>query len=69
MGRDLRNCGQGTPLGAVVNAGPRAAGGLLITVRTAEPVEAVMVTVVEFVALQLSVTLCPFVIVFVFAGN
>jgi hypothetical protein len=36
-------------------------------VRTAEPVEAVMVTVVEFVALQLSVTLCPFVIVFVFA--
>jgi hypothetical protein len=31
------------------------------------PVEAVMVTVVEFVALQLSVTLCPSVIVFVFA--
>jgi hypothetical protein len=44
-----------------------AARGLLITVRAAEPVEAVMVTVVEFVALQLSVTLCPFVVVFVFA--
>jgi hypothetical protein len=43
------------------------ARGLLITVRAAEPVEAVMVTVVEFVALQLRVTLCPFVIVFVFA--
>ena len=68
MGRDLRNCGQGTPLGAVVNAGP-AARGLLITVRTSEPVEAVMVTVVEFVALQLSVTLCPFVIVFSVCGE
>ena len=37
--------------------------------RAAKAVEAVMVTVVEFVALQLSVTLCPFVIVFVFAEN
>jgi hypothetical protein len=44
-----------------------AARGLMITVRAAKPVEAVMVTVVEVVALQLSVTLCPFVIVFVFA--
>jgi hypothetical protein len=26
MGRDLRNCGQGTPLGAVVNAGPGSHG-------------------------------------------
>ena len=43
-----------------------AATGPLITVRAAEPVEAVMVTVVEFVALRLSVTLCPFVIVFLF---
>jgi hypothetical protein len=41
-----------------------AARGLLITVRAAELVEAVMVTVVEFVALQLSVTPCPFVFVF-----
>jgi hypothetical protein len=46
-----------------------AARELLITVRAAEPVEAVMVTVVEFVALQLGVTLCPFVIVFVLRKN
>jgi hypothetical protein len=41
----------------------------VITVRAAEPepVEAVMVTVVEFVAFQLRVTLCPEVIVLVFA--
>jgi hypothetical protein len=46
-----------------------AARGLVITVRAAEPelVEAVMVTVVEFVAFQLSVTLCPEVIVLAFA--
>jgi hypothetical protein len=36
-----------------------AARGLLITVRAAEPAEAVTVTVLELVALQLSVTLCP----------
>jgi hypothetical protein len=43
------------------------ARGLVITVRDADPVEAVMVTVVAFVAFQLSVTLCPELIVFVFA--
>jgi hypothetical protein len=40
---------------------------LLITVREVEPEEAVMVTLVEFVAFQLSVTLCPEGIVLVFA--
>jgi hypothetical protein len=44
-----------------------AARGLLITVRTAEPVEAVMVTLVALVAFQLSVTLCPEGIVLLFA--
>ena len=39
----------------------------MITVRDADPVEAVMVTVVAFVAFQLSVTLCPEGIVSVFA--
>jgi hypothetical protein len=42
---------------------------LVTTVRDVEPepVEAVMVTVEEFVALQLSVTICPEVMVLVFA--
>jgi hypothetical protein len=46
-----------------------AARGLVTTVRTAEPepVEAVTVTVVEFVAFQFSETLSPDVIVFLFA--
>ena len=44
-----------------------AARVLLITVRAAEPEEAVMVTLVEFVAFQLSVTLCPEGIVLVLA--
>ena len=43
------------------------ARGLVITVRDADPVEAVMVTVAAFVAFQLSVTLCPEVMVLVFA--
>ena len=43
------------------------ARGLVITVRDADPVEAVMVTVVAFVAFQLSVTPCPEVMVLVFA--
>ena len=46
-----------------------AARGLVITVRDADPapVEAMMVTVAAFVVFQLSVTLCPEVIVLVFA--
>jgi hypothetical protein len=45
------------------------ARGLVIRVRDADPgpVEAVMVTVVAFVAFQLSVTICPEGIVLVFA--
>ena len=43
-----------------------AACELTVTVRGVEPVEAVMVTEVELVACQLSVTLCPDVMVFVF---
>jgi hypothetical protein len=44
-----------------------AAKGLVITACDADPVEAVMVTVVEFVAFQFSVTLSPDAIVFLFA--
>jgi hypothetical protein len=46
-----------------------AASELVVTVREVEPepVDAVMVTVVEFVAFQLRVTLCPAAMVFVFA--
>jgi len=43
-----------------------AARGPRITVRAAEPVEVLMVTVAESVALQLNLTLCLFVIVLVF---
>jgi hypothetical protein len=45
-----------------------AACELVVTFREVEPepVDAVMVTEVELVACQLSVTLCPDVIVFVF---
>jgi hypothetical protein len=46
-----------------------AASELVVTVREVEPepVDAVMVTVVEFIAFQLRVTLCPAAIVFLLA--
>jgi hypothetical protein len=50
-----------------LSASVPAARVLLITVREVEPEEAVMVTLVEFVAFHLSVTLCPEGIVLVFA--
>ena len=50
-----------------LSAAVPAAKVLLITVREVEPEEAVMVMLVEFVAFQLSVTLCPEGIVLVFA--
>jgi len=50
-----------------LSASVPAARVLMITVREVEPEEAVMVTLVEFVAFHLSVTLCPEGIVLVFA--
>jgi hypothetical protein len=42
---------------------------LVATVREPEPTEAVIVTEVAFVSCQANATLCPAVIVFVFAEN